>query len=153
MAVTDEAMIHSIIALAVAGVTFVAHTLYLFFPAGRVAEEVFYVMRGVEGTVIFFALGYFAFRPTVKRFPTGLLFLACVFGAYEEALTAVCGLPAIGERLASKPIVAAADGLCGMAMGFPWVLAEVCLFILFGLLFWVVSDGQKQRRSGDSAAR
>jgi hypothetical protein len=146
-------MIHSVIAVTVAGVTFAAHTVYLLFPEGRVAEEVFYVMRGVEGVVIFFALGYFAFRPTIKRFPTGLLFLSCVFGAYEEALTAVCGLPAIGARLDAKPIVAAADGLCGMAMGFPWVLAEVCLFILFGLLFWVMQSGQQQRRAGDHSAR
>jgi hypothetical protein len=144
---------HTLIAATVAAVTVGAHTLYLTFPAGRIAEEVFYVSRGVEGAVIFFALAYFAFRPTVRRLPTGLLFVACAFGAYEESLTVVCGLPAIGERMASKPVVAAMDGLCGAITGIPWALAEACLILLFVLLFMVVKSGQQQRRASDGAAR
>lgn len=143
---------HTAIALCVAISTLATHTVYMMFPVGRVAEEVFYVMRGMNGAVVFFALAYFAFRPTVRRFPTGLLFVTCAFGAYEESLTMVCGLPAIGERLQSKNVVAAMDGLCGAITGIPWALAEACLIALFLLLFAVMKSGQQQRRASDDPA-
>lgn len=70
--------------------------------AARAARAWFYVLRGLEGVILFGLVGILARRP--------LVWLVCLWGALEEGETAVCRL-AIG--IGNAPGYAPFQGLCG----------------------------------------
>lgn len=123
--------------------TVATHTVYMAFPQVQ-AERIFYVMRGLEGVILFVCLAYFTFRPTTRRVPTGVLFLSCVFGAYQELMTAICGAPLVFNRDLSFPLVRPLDGLCGAVTGLPLGLAEAILLVVSALYFAAVRYGRSQ---------
>lgn len=128
-------------ALLLAGIA--THTAYMAVDQ-RDAERLFYVARGIEGVMLCVTLAYFAFRPTVRRVPTGVLLLACAFIAYQEALTAACGLPLLlrGEYL-RFPLVGPLDGLCGVVTGLPWALGDLAGFLVALGYFMAIRYGRE----------
>lgn len=134
---------HVALSLLLAAVTVATHTAYLAFDS---PERVFYVLRGMEGVAVFVCLAWFTFRPTTRRVPTAVVFLSCIFGAYQEAMTAVCGLPYV-DSSRELPDVDPAAGLCGAVTGFPLGVVELCLLAVSACFFVAVRYGT---RSGDS---
>lgn len=62
----------------------------LLSDAPQEASWTFYVLRGIEGAVLFYL---------VSKHVSGLALVACWLGVFEEAQTAVCGMTAEGDAL------------------------------------------------------
>lgn len=73
----------------------------LFPSLEHAARGIFYVLRGIEGTVLFVVIGYL--RP--------ILWPVCLWGAAEEAETSVCRLAS--GPLGNPPVATPWSGLCG----------------------------------------
>jgi hypothetical protein len=83
------------------------------------AKGLFYVLRGVEGVVLFTTIAYL--RPVLSW--------VCAWGAIEEGETAVCRL--VAGPLDRPPVATAWSGLCGDASGLPvYMLGIVVAAIL-----------------------
>jgi len=74
------------------------------------AGAVFYVLRGIEGSILFTVIAWL--RPT--------LWPICLWGFIEEGETAACRLMA--GPLDRPPVAAAWSGLCGEVSHFPWYM-------------------------------
>jgi hypothetical protein len=90
---------------------------------GQAARDWFYVLRGFEGTVLFALVGLLARRP--------LVWAVCLWGALEEAQTAVCGLAYPLRMPAYEPF----KGLCGTY----WI--GLCVALWFAA--WWLDRGSK----------
>lgn len=77
------------------------------------AKGLFYVLRGVEGVVLFAVIAYL--RPVLSW--------VCAFGAIEEGETAVCRLAA--GPLDRPPVATAWSGLCGDASSVSWYMLGI----------------------------
>lgn len=78
----------------------------------------FYILRGIEGAVLFLVIAWHS---------KGLLFLAALWGALEEAQTGVCGYLSMNEPTTDQQ-------LCIQAFG-PWpyaLLAATAIVYLWG---------------------
>lgn len=71
-------------------------------------KALFYVLRGLEGVVLFAVIGFMC----------RVLWPICAWGALEEGETAVCRL--VAGPLDRPPAAVAWSGLCGEASGLPW---------------------------------
>jgi hypothetical protein len=69
---------------------------------GAAARAIFYALRGIEGAALFVVIGLLARRP--------LVWLVCLWGAFEESQTAVCRL---ARGIDNVPGYEAFQGLCG----------------------------------------
>lgn len=85
----------------------------------QAARDWFYVLRGFEGTFLFALVGILARRP--------LVWVVCLWGAFEEFQTAACGL-AYPLRMDSYK---AFKGICG---NWYMVGVVVALWIALGIL-------------------
>lgn len=122
--------LHGPLAFTLLAVGVATHTAYMLV-SPRDAERLFYVLRGLEGVMLCVALAYFAFRPTTRRVPTGVLLVACGFILYQEALTAICGLPLVlNVDYLRFPLVKPMEGLCGAVTGLPWALGDLAGFLV-----------------------
>jgi len=75
----------------------------------------FYILRGVEGTILFLLLA--------RHVNKGVAVLACWWGAFEEAQTAVCGYTRMG-------MYPNGDGLCIEAFGpLPYAMMAAGLIV------------------------
>jgi hypothetical protein len=105
----------------------VAGTHYFYEPLALLFEDrafaarsIFYAARGIEGAALFLLLGLLARQPLVG--------LVCVWGAVEEAQTAVCRVAAgIGRPVEASPFT----GLCGAEMYWFGALAAGCLAVVW----------------------
>lgn len=86
----------------------------LYSDPARAARALFYVARGIEGSVLFAAVWVLAPRKPRGAF-VGVT-LACCWGALEEAQTAVCRLSA---GIANSVTVERYSGLCDAVTGLP----------------------------------
>lgn len=90
----------------------------------------FYILRGVEGCVLYLAVWWLApHRPIYARYGVAL---ACAWGAIEEAETAVCRLAVGIERKAEVPLF---SGLCDQWLGAPvYVLTLVAVLLVLSAI-------------------
>jgi len=94
----------------------------------QAARNIFYILRGVGGAVLFCIVGLLSRRTVVLA--------VCLFGAFEESQTAVCGL---ARGIDSLPGYEAFVGLCGQPMYTIGLWALVCLALYL--------RGQKNERN------
>lgn len=92
----------------------------------QAARNIFYVLRGVGGAVLFCIVGLLSRRV--------LVWMACALGAFEETQTAACGL-AVG--IDGSPGYEAFQGLCGS----PWY--TLGLMAIAGLAVHILDKGDK----------
>lgn len=79
---------------------------------GRAARAWFYILRGMEGAVLYVLVGLLAGHR--------LVWLVCLWGAFEEGESAVCRLAAgVVNRPAYEPF----EGICGNG----WYMAGVVM--------------------------
>jgi len=71
----------------------------------QAARNIFYILRGVGGAVLFGIVGILSRRT--------LVLAVCLFGVFEESQTAVCGL---ARGVDDVPGYSAFVGLCGEPM-------------------------------------
>ena len=92
-------------------------------------KALFYIARGVEGTVLFAIVAAGARHPAV--------FAVCLLGMYEESQTAICraALP-----IASRPAAMPFDGLCGASSS--WLGLGLAIF----MAAWMADHLKKGRR-------
>lgn len=86
----------------------------LYGDPAKAARALFYVARGIEGSVLFATV--WALAPRKPRGAFVGITLACCWGALEEAQTAVCRL-SIG--IANTATAGRFSGLCDAATGLP----------------------------------
>lgn len=119
-------MKYGVVILLVVGIT---HWGYDFI--ARTPEQarwLFYILRGVEGSVAFFLLSTLLDEP--------LAIVACWLGIWEESQTAVCGMASMSENL----YVPQWSGLCVERFGFvPYLLASA----FFGFITWKRTNDRK----------
>lgn len=90
----------------------------------------FYVLRGIEGCVLFAAV--WAREPYYPAHIRYGVALACTWGMFEEAETAVCRLAVGIERKAEVPLFA---GLCDAVTGYPiYMLTLVGLMVVLAAI-------------------
>lgn len=85
----------------------------------------FYILRGIEGALLFCVVWALApHTPTFMRYGVAL---TCAWGALEEAQTAICRA-AIG--IEKKAQVGLFEGLCDVATGWPIYMTVVSLVLV-----------------------
>lgn len=97
----------------------------------RAARALFYVARGIEGTVLWCVL-WWVLTPYRIRSTAGSwgVAVACYWGAFEEAQTAICRL-AVGIERAPSPTLYA--GMCDVLTDQPvymLTLSVVCVSLM-----------------------
>ena len=139
--VRNEALGAALFAL-VAAVHFGYEPLSAGYPdpasAGR---AIFYVARGVEGTALYALVWALAWR----RLPKSRLgiSIACSWGCFESAQTAVCRLAVgIGNRTVPGPY----RGMCDLAADFPvYGMTAVLVLVAAAVMQEVGRDSPTQR--------
>lgn len=121
--------------LLLAAATLATHRAYaplsqLWAQPARAAEELFYVLRGVEGTVLFCAVLWLAERARAGAWLAPLALLA-IYGAVEEALTAFCGAAYLAANGAGRAAVDASADLCDRVTGWAWAVALLAVIVLW----------------------
>lgn len=94
----------------------------LFGGTGYAARNLFYVLRGIEGVVLFYLIGVLAKHP--------LVWVVCAWGLIEEGQTAACRIAkGIGEKNNQYEQF---SGLCGTDMYWLGLVAALVIgaFIL-----------------------
>lgn len=103
------------------------HLLFGQFGPGLSPARAFYVLRGLEGTILFLVL--LLPRPT-SRLPQFILAITVLIGATMEALTSICGLAWYwGKTATPQP---SGGLLCDAAhpQTIAWTAVVACLIIL-----------------------
>jgi len=91
-------------------------------------RAIFYILRGIEGTVLFMVVSTLARNRWVS--------VVCLFGIFEESQTAICRA---AKPIAERPAVELFQGLCGE----PWY--GVGLFVALGLAVWLADKIREGR--------
>lgn len=89
------------------------------------ARSIFYIFRGVEGTVLYCIVWALApMRPVHLRLAVSVV---CAWGAIESAQTSICRL-AVG--ITNKPTTGLYRGLCDVVTGWPIYMGTLLLVLL-----------------------
>ncbi len=94
-------------------------------------QEWFYVLRGIEGATVFALLA--------KAHASLLWLVVCLWGAFENSLTAVCGL----GYMASQETPAKFSGLCDAQTGLPLSVLTVAIALV--LAAFIQERGHAER--------
>ena len=98
-----------------------------FYSTQQSARAVFYVLRGIEGTLLYCIVWALTpYKPLHIRFAVSAV---CAWGALEEAQTAVCRI-AVG--IDNHPDTKQYHGLCDMVTGVPiYMLTLLVVLLIF----------------------
>lgn len=109
--------------------TLAAHHGYRWAAGDTAGREFFYVARGVEGALLFLSLALLAAtrRAAAERWA---LFALAVYGAVEEALTAMCGIGWYWLTPPAAQAIAAGGDLCSRSRGWWWMSIVATAVIL-----------------------
>jgi len=109
-------------------IVLVTHYGYYLCATPTQAEAVFYVLRGIEGALLFAIIG--------ASSKSMIMSAACWLGVFEESQTAVCGMTGYGIE------VPLASGLCIEQYGY-WPYAVVAASAITYL--WAHRDDRPNR--------
>lgn len=121
---------------------------YGYFPIAAFAPDpiaaeraMFYVLSGMQSTVLFVLVWWLTpFKPLAMRFAVSV---ACLWGAIESALRAVCMIPFGSEPAA----VEAGKGLCSALTGKPtYLIIPLAVLFVTAIRFeWAVHNNKVER--------
>ena len=111
--------------------TLAVHKGYGYLPLD-IQPQVFYVARGVEGMLLFLLLPYLA-GCKLTRWQAHMMILCAIYGAAEEALTAICGT---NYYFAAGHATFSGSRLCSGPAALNWITTTLLLATLLAMVVY-----------------